>query len=389
MVDMLFINANVMSMDAPEIKNGFVRVHGGKITAAGSMTGMPQPEPGEEIIELAGKTLLPGFIDAHSHLGLYENGLGLEGDDLNEDTDPITPHLRALDGINPLDRCFEEARDSGVTCAVVSPGSTNPIAGQICAVKTGGRWIDEMVVAQPLAMKFALGENPKMIYGNKSQTPVTRMATVAIIREQLSRARRYLDDTRRARDDLEIDAPDFDARLEALVPVLDGKIRAHFHAHKAYDILSAVRIAREFSLKYTIIHCTEGHMIADILAELGAPAVCGPLLCARTKPELVNLSAENCSMLVNAGVTVAISTDYPEIPVDFLASSAAFASAAGMPRVKALEAITIAAAKAVELDGRLGSITPGKDADLLVFSQDPLAVGARPEQVFIDGKRVR
>lgn len=385
---MLLINANIMPMDAPEIKNGFVRVLEGKIVAVGPMDNMPEPKSDEDILELEGKTLLPGFIDAHCHLGLYESGLGLEGDDINEDTDPVTPHLRALDGINPLDRCFEEARNSGITCAVVSPGSANPVAGQICAVKTGGRWIDEMAVAQPLAMKFALGENPKMIYGGKSQTPVTRMATVAVIRELLARAQRYVEDMRRAKDDPESDGPDYDAKLEALAPLLEGKIRAHFHAHKAYDILSAVRIAEEFSLKYTLVHCTEGHMIADILAKLGAKAVCGPLLCARTKPELVNLSAENCATLVNAGVTVAISTDYPEIPADFLASSAAFAAASGMPRQKALEAITIAAAKAVDLDGRLGSITPGKDADLLVFSRDPLEVGAKPEQVFIDGKSV-
>lgn len=386
---MLLINANIMSMDAPDIKNGFVRVLNGKIIAVGNMKDMQKPEQGEDIENLEGKTLLPGFIDAHCHLGLYESGLGIEGDDLNEETDPVTPHLRAIDGINPLDRCFEEARNSGVTCAVISPGSANPIAGQICAVKTGGRWIDEMVVAQPLAMKFALGENPKMVYGNKSQSPVTRMATVAVIREHLTRTQRYIEDARHAKDDPESAAPDFDAKLEALVPVLEGKIRAHFHAHKAYDILSAVRIADEYSLKYTLIHCTEGHIIADILAKLNARAVCGPLLCARTKPELTNLSDKNCAILVNAGVTVAISTDYPEIPADFLASSAAFATAAGMSRQSALESVTIAAAKAVDLDDRLGSITVGKDADLLVFSRDPLEVGAKPERVYINGEIVR
>lgn len=382
---MLIINANILTMDTDDIDNGFVRVLNGKISAVGSMNKLISKAGDEDIIDLGGKMLLPGFIDAHCHVGLYEDGLGLEGDDLNEDTEPATPHLRAVDGINPFDRCFAEARAGGVTCVVVGPGSSNPVAGQICALKTCGRWIDEMLVREPLGIKFALGENPKMSYLNKSQTPVTRMATAAIIREQLSKTRHYLDGKNRAKEDAEIDAPDFDSRLEALIPLLEGRMRAHFHAHKAYDILSAVRIAKEFSLDYTLIHCTEGHLIADILGELKAKAVCGPLLCARTKPELANLNAANCAKLAEAGVSVAISTDHPEVPVDFLASSAAFAVSGGMTRGKALEAITIAAAKAVDLDGRLGSITSGKDADLLVFSKDPLLTGVKPDMVFIDG----
>lgn len=372
-------------MDAGDIPNGFVRVLHGKISEIGPMDKLIQHDSDGDIFDIDGKMLLPGFIDAHCHIGLYEDGLGIEGDDLNEDTDPSTPQLRAVDGINPFDRCFAEARAGGITCVVVSPGSANPVAGQICALKTCGRWVDEMLVAEPLAIKFALGENPKMSYANKAQTPVTRMSMVAIIREQLSKARRYLDDKNRAKEDSELDEPDFDIRLEALVPLLERKLRAHFHAHKAYDILSAVRIAKEFSLDYTLIHCTEGHLIADILAEQNAKVICGPLICARTKPELVNLNAENCARLTGAGVCVAISTDHPEVPVDFLASSAAFAMSGGMPRDKALEAITIAAAKAVDLDSRLGSITVGKDADLLVFSKDPLSVGAKPDIVFING----
>ena len=384
---MLFINANILTMDTEPIENGFVLVKNGKIAEAGRMDNLKLPSTAKPI-DLAGKLLMPGFIDAHSHLGLFEEGLGVEGDDLNEDTDPVMPHIRALDGINPLDRCFEEARNSGTTCVVVSPGSANPIAGQICALKTAGRWIDEMLVAEPAAVKFALGENPKMVYGNKAQTPVTRMATVAIIREQLYRASRYLESLRRAEEDPELEKPDFDARLEALVPVLEGKTRAHFHAHKTYDILSAVRIAKEFSLDYTIIHCTEGHLIADILGGLGARAICGPLLLARTKPELVNLSGEGCGILSKAGVTVAISTDYPEMPADLLAASAAFAVAGGMERMDALRAITINAARAVGLEDRLGSITAGKDADLLVFGDDPLKVGVKPEAVYINGKKI-
>lgn len=384
---LLIINANILPMDSKPIENGYIRIDGGKIVDVGDMKRL-KPLHNEEILDVSGKLLLPGFIDAHSHVGLYEDGLGLEGDDLNEDADPVTPHIRAIDGINPFDRCFSEARLHGITCAVVSPGSANPIAGQICALKTAGRWIDKMIVSEPLAIKFALGENPKSIYGGKNQTPVTRMATVALIREHLFKAKRYLEEKNRAKADPEIDEPDYDARMEALLPLLEGKIRAHFHAHKAYDILSAVRIAKEFSLKYTLIHCTEGHLIADILAEQNASVVCGPLLCARTKPELVNHSAENCGALANAGVTTAISTDHPEVPIDFLAGSAAIAMSCGMSREKALESITINAAKAVDLDACLGSITPGKDADLLVFGCDPFSVGAKPEMVFINGKLV-
>lgn len=385
---MLLINAKIMPMDSPVIESGYVRVKDGKIAELGGMEDFKATQD-EEVIDLGGRLLLPGFIDAHCHVGLYEDGLGLEGDDLNEDTDPVTPHLRAIDGINPFDRCFEEALQHGVTCTVVSPGSANPVAGQICALKTSGRWVDEMIVAQPLAIKFALGENPKSVYGIKSQTPVTRMATVAIIREQLQKAKHYLDGKNKAESDPELDEPDYDARMEALLPLLEGKIRAHFHAHKAYDILSAIRIAKEFSLNYTIIHCTEGHLIADILAEQKAMVICGPLICARMKPELVNLTAENCARLSDAGVPVAISTDHPEVPIDFLANSAAVAVSGGMSREKALEAVTITAARTVDLDGRLGSITVGKDADLLVFSKDPLQVGVKPDIIFIDGVAYR
>jgi imidazolonepropionase-like amidohydrolase len=287
-----------------------------------------------------------------------------------------------------MDRGLSEALRSGVTCAVVSPGSANPIAGQICALKTAGRWVDRMIVAEPLAIKFAMGENPKMTYGSKNQTPYTRMAVAAIIREQLHKARRYLLARHVAESDPAENEPEYDARCEALIPLLRRTISAHFHAHKAYDILTAIRIAEEFDLNYTIIHGTEGHMIADILAEKQASVVCGPLISARTKPELAGLSAQNCAALANAGVTVAICTDHPEIPSDFLASSAALATRNGLSEQQALDAITIDAAKAAGLEQRLGSITPGKDADLLVFSENPLGLYTKPDAVYIEGRMV-
>lgn len=385
---MLLIHAAVHTMDTKEIPCGFVQVQGKTIAAVGDMADCPAPAAGEQVIDLTGRLLLPGFLDAHSHIGLWEDSIGKPGDDLNEWSEPITPHLRAIDAINPFDRYFSEACAAGVTCAVVGPGSSNPIAGQICALKTSGRWVEQMAVAEPLAIKFALGENPKRSYGARAKMPYTRMATCAMIREQLEKTRRYLLEKHVAECDPDTREPAYDARCEALIPLLRGQIRAHFHAHKAYDILSAVRIAKEFGLKYTIIHCTEGYLIADILAENGVDAVCGPLICTRTKPELAGLMLENCTQLMQAGVNVAICTDHPEVPADFLALSAALAVNAGLNRQKALEAVTIGAARAVALDHRIGSITPAKDADLLVFSGDPLALGVRPEMVFIGGERV-
>jgi len=385
---MILRNARIRTMEGADIDCGYVRVADGRIQAAGPLCQCPAPEPGEELLELGGKRqVLPGFIDAHSHLGLFESGLGIEGDDINEDTDPVTPHLRALDGVNPLDPCFEEARRGGVTCAVVSPGSANPLAGQICALKTWGRRVDDMAAAPALAMKFALGENPKMSYGGKTQAPATRMATAALIREQLAKASRYLQDCRRADMDSDFDKPEYDAKCEALLPLLEGKMQAHFHAHRAYDILTAVRIAGEFGFPCVIIHCTEGHLIADILRDAGASAICGPLVGARTKPELANLSPRGCAALVEAGVPTAISTDHPELPVDFLAASAAVAVAGGLDAGQALRTITIDAARVLGLDRRLGSIAPGKDADLLVFGADPLSGHNKPEMVFINGSR--
>jgi len=386
---MLLINANIWTMRGPDIPNGFVRVQGNKIIRVGSMEELPPASVGEAVFDLEGRLLLPGFIDAHSHIGLYSTAQGAEGDDINEDADPCTPHLRALDGIDPFDTALGEAVRKGVTCAVVSPGSANPIAGQVCAIKTKGRWVDRMTVAEPLAIKFALGENPKMTYGIKPQTPVTRMGTAAIIREQLCKAQRYKADLERAAQDDDLDPPEYDARCEALLPLLRGEIAAHFHAHKAYDILTAMRICKEFSLRCVIIHGTEGHLVADILAQEQVNVVCGPLICGRTKPELGGLVAQSCALLSQAGVRLAICTDHPEVPQEYLLMSASVARAGGLSERAAVSAITIAAAEAMELDDRLGSIEPGKDADLLVFSNGLMEVGARPDMVIIDGMLIK
>lgn len=382
---MFLKNANIITMEQEDYPSGYLRVQEGRITALGRMEDCPEPFTGEAVHDLGGRTVLPGFIDAHSHIGLYASGLGAEGDDINEDTDPTTPHLRTIDGIDPFDRAFRDARAAGVTAAAVSPGSANPVAGQVCAIKTAGRSVEEMLIQAPLAIKFALGENPKMVYGVKPQQPATRMGIASLIREQLTKAQRYLRDAMRAQDDEDFDEPEFDSRCEALIPLLRGEIAAHFHAHKAYDIQTAMRIAGEFGLRYAIVHGTEGHLIADMLAEADVDVICGPLICARTKPELMGLAADNCRKLAEAGVRVAVSTDHPEVPAEFLLMSASVARAGGMRERAALEAVTINAARVLGLDGRIGSLKPGKDADLLVFSGNLLTVGAKPEHVFIAG----
>lgn len=383
---MIIYNGVVHPMDRPVIPLGYVAFEGGKITAVGPMEELDGVPEG---LDAQGGHILPGFIDAHCHLGLFGDALGFEADDGNESTDPCTPHLRAIDGVNPMDRGFQEAREGGVTTVLTGPGSANPIAGQFLAVKTTGRWVDEMVVKAPAAMKFALGENPKSVYNDRKETPVTRMATAALIREQLSKAQEYQDKQAKADEDPEEEMPDYDAKLEALVPVVQGQLPAHFHAHRADDIATAVRISREFGLKQVIVHGTEGYKIADLLAAEGAAVITGPCLTDRSKPELVGQTLENPALLAGAGVKVAICTDHPETPIQYLPLCAAMAVRGGMEEEAALAAITSAAAEIAGISRRVGSLTPGKDADVVVTAGHPFDWNGGIKAVFIDGKQVR
>lgn len=383
---MIIYNGVVHPMDGPVIPRGYVAFEGDKITAVGPMEEL-EHEP--EGLDAQGGHILPGFIDAHCHLGLFGDSLGFEADDSNESTDPCTPQLRAIDGVNPLDRGFQEAREGGVTTVLTGPGSANPIAGQFLALKTNGRWVDEMVVKAPAAMKFALGENPKSVYNDRKETPVTRMATAAIIRENLSKAQEYQDKQSKADEDPDTDMPDYDAKLEALVPVVEGEVPAHFHAHRADDIATAVRLSKEFGLDYVIVHGTEGYKVAELLAAEGVPVITGPCLTDRSKPELVGQTLENPALLAKAGVKVAICTDHPETPIQYLPLCAAMAVRGGMEEEKALAAITSAAAEIAGIDKRVGTLTPGKDADVVVTSGHPFDWNGRIKAVFIDGKQVR
>ena len=381
---MTIIHAQLHTVTRGVIEDGFLRFSEGKITALGPMDAYC-PE-GDEL-DADGALLLPGFIDIHCHLGMWEDGLGFEGDDGNEDTDPSTPQLRAIDAINPIDHCFAEAVQGGVTTVVTGPGSANPIGGQMAAIKTAGRRVDDLILRAPVAIKMALGENPKGCYHAKNLMPTTRMATAAIIREQLSKAKKYQEALDKAAEDSECDEPDYDAKCEALLPLLRGEVKAHIHAHRADDLFTAIRLAKEFGFDYLLIHCTEGHLIAPYLAQEGSRAVVGPLLCDRSKPELRDATTANPAVLEQAGVRFSLCTDHPVVPIQYLALQAVVCRADGLTRETALRALTIEAAESIGLADRLGSLEEGKDADFALYRRDPLSNYERPFTVFIDGVR--
>ena len=381
---MLLLNGYLHPVDREEIPRGFVAFSEGKIIAVGPMDQLPADLP-EETWDLKGAHVCPGFVDAHCHLGLFGSALGFEGDDGNEATDPVTPHLRALDAVNPLDCAFSEARAAGVTTVLTSPGSANPVSGQGVILKTAGRWVDEMILCAPACMKFALGENPKVVYNDRKEGPVTRMATAAMIREILCKAADYQVKKQMSEADPDSEGPEFDAKLEALLPVLDRQVPAHFHAHRADDIATALRISREFSLKPVIIHATEGHLIAPLLEREQVPVITGPCLTDRSKPELAGLTLENPAIL-SRYTRAAICTDHPETPIQYLPVCAAMAVRGGMSEQDALAAITLVPAKILGIDGRVGSLTPGKDADIVVCAAHPFDWRGRgPEQVYLNG----
>lgn len=385
---MLIQNGVVHPMDAPVIPNGYVLLEGDKIKAVGPMEECPGGWNGP-VLDAAGGHILPGFVDAHCHLGMCGDGLGFEAEDDNESTDPCTPHLRALDGLNPLDRCFREAREAGVTTVLTGPGSGNPINGQGLAVKTVGRWAEEMVVREPASLKLALGENPKSVYHERKETPMTRMGTAALIRAQFSEALEYMDKQNKADAEEDTDPPDFDPKLEALLPALRGELPVHIHAHRADDIATAVRLAREFGLKPVVVHGTEGHLLPELLAGAHIPVITGPILTDRSKPELANSTIETPARLAAAGVEIAICTDHPVTPIQYLPLCAAMAVRGGLDPEEALKAITLNGAKLAGVEHRVGSLTPGKDADVVVADRHPLDWLGRVTAVFIGGVRVK
>ena len=409
---MIIKNAKIYTMamsssaDEPKIiENGYVKISGGLIAEVGDMKSYDATIGNENfeksdnnIIEAGGKWLLPGFIDAHTHLGMYEDGIRNEGDDLNEVTDPCSPQLRAIDAINPMDRTFDEALSAGITCVATGPGSANPISGQFAAIKTHGKRIDGMILKEPASMKFALGENPKICYGEKNQAPETRMATAAIIRENLRKAQKYgvkkseaeISANAENPDETDkIDEPDFDIKLESLLPVLNKEIPAHIHAHRADDIFTAIRICKEFDIDYVIVHCTDGHLIAEELAKDKVRAIVGPIICDRSKPEMKNLELKNAKILNDAGILFSLTTDHPVAPLQYLPQCAALAVKGGLDFYDAIKAITINPAVILGIDNFVGSVEKGKHADLVLYSGNPLEIANAAEIVIVGGEIVK
>ncbi len=382
---MVIKNIKIWS-DGKTVEHGYIITDGDKIAAVGA--GDPPAGGYGEVIDGAGLTAYPGWIDAHTHIGLMGDSLGFESMDINEAVDPVTPHLRAVDSINPMDRTLGEAVDAGVTTVVTGPGSANPIGGRFIATHTHGKRIDNMAVKTEVCMKFALGENPKRVYNSKGRTPTTRMATAATIREALYKAKEYAAKKDAAGDD-PTKLPPLDFKLEALVPVVKRELVAHFHAHRADDIFTAIRIAKEFDLDYTIVHCTDGLLIADELKSENASVITGPSLHGRSKPEITHLSFDNPVVLAKAGLEPAICTDHDVIPEQYLPMCAGLAHCAGMSRDDALRAITVWAAQAARIAGTVGKLEPGFYADINLYSGDPLALGVKPERVFIAGASVK
>lgn len=377
------------------IKNGFIKT----MSAQGSFIGsvlinddgkiesigqdLPVPECAK-VIDAGGRLVTPGCIDAHCHIGLDNEAMGWEGHDYNEIVDPITPQMRAIDSINPQDEAFANALRGGVTTACTGPGSANVVGGSFAIIKLYGNRVDNMIIKSPAAMKCAFGENPKRCYGQSmKKSPMTRMATAALLRELLFKTRRYMEDKECGKN------PSFDMKLEAMIPVLEGAIPLKAHAHRADDILTSIRIAKEFSVKLTLDHCTDGALIAEELAKEGYPAFVGPSLGNKSKIELSNKSFTTPAVLHEAGVDVCIITDAPVIPLQHLTMCAGLAASSGLDMEQAWKAITINPAKHLGIADRVGSLEIGKDADIVIWTADPLtSIGAESYITLIDGKIV-
>ncbi|HEY0166945.1 MAG TPA: amidohydrolase [Jatrophihabitans sp.] len=373
----------VVPIEGEPVPNGTVVITDGKITAVGAKARVPRGMP---VVDATGKWVLPGFVDAHAHLGVYEEGEGWAGDDVNEMTDPNGARLRALDAINPADEGFSDALAGGVTSCVVKPGSGNPIGGQTVAIKTWGRIVDEMVIKSPASVKSALGENPKRVYGDQRKLPSTRLGVAAVIRSALTHAQDY-----RVRRDAALKKKEpfeRDLSAEVLVKVLEGELPWCQHTHRADDISTAIRLSEEFGYRLIINHATEAYLLADVIAERGIACIVGPLFHTRSKVEVRNRSMATAGKLANAGVTVALTTDHPVVAIDFLVHQATFAVREGMSREDALRAITINPASILGFADRVGSLTRGKDGDVAIWSGDPLDVLQRAERVFVSGQDV-
>ncbi|WP_091452849.1 amidohydrolase [Actinokineospora iranica] len=375
----------VVPVAGPPLHGGTVLIDNGKIVAVGPAADVEVPDDAE-IVDASGSWVLPGFVEAHGHLGVHEEGEGWAGQDTNEMTDPNTARVRAVDAINPDDEGFRDALAGGVTTIVVKPGSGNVIGGQTVAVKAWGRTVDEMLLREPVSMKSALGENPKRVYGDKKTMPSTRLGVAAVIREALTKAQDYR--ARKAHAETEGKPFERDLTNEALVKVLDGDLPWCQHSHRADDIATALRLADEFGYRLVLNHGTEAHLLADLIAERDVPVVIGPLFTSRVKVEVRQRTLRGPGILARAGVRIAITTDHPVVPINFLVHQVTLAVKEGLDVETGLRSITVNPAEMLGLADRVGALKPGLDADLVIWSGDPLDVMSRAMRVFVDGREV-
>ena len=383
---LVIINGKIKTMEDRDYEDGYVRIEQGRISAVGDMRecdrNLLKSRKDIQVIDAKGNLVMPGIIEAHCHMGITEEKKGMEGDDCNENVDPITPYLRAIDAINPMDAAFHDALQAGITSAMIGPGSANVVGGQFAFLKTHGRCIDRMIVKAPAAMKVAFGENPKVNYPGQGNSPATRMAMAAMLREELTKAKEY----QKKRQSNAEEISDF--RYECWLPGLKGEIPIKAHAHRADDILTAVRIAKEFGLRMTIDHCSEGHLIMEELKAAGFPAIVGPDMASRNKIEVKNMAFKTAGLLSQNGILTAITTDHPVSMIQFLPICAGLAVKAGMDKEEGLKAITINAARICNVADRVGSLVVEKDADIAIFDGNPMEVFTRNLCTIVDGKIV-
>lgn len=381
---LLIKNGKVFTKEGCFLEKADILIENGKIKdIAESITEISEVD----IIDAEGKFVMPGFIDAHCHLGMKEDSIGFEGNDVNEVTDPITPHLRAIDAINPMDKTFEEAYQGGITCVASGPGSANIIGGQFAIIKTYGKRIDNMIVKEPAAVKCAFGENPKMFYGKNKKFPATRMAIAAKLREALMKCKEYNEKLEKA-ENKNLRKPAFDMKMEALRPVIKGEIPLKAHVHRADDIFTAIRIAKEFGIKMTLDHCTSGNLIVDCLKEEDFDLIVGPSFGYRSKFELMEKSFVTPAILSNSGKKIAITTDSPVVPIHRLPLCAGLAVNAGMDEREALKAITIYPAQILGIENQVGSLEIEKDADIVIWNGNPLKLESSVFITIVEGKIV-
>ena len=377
---MLIINGKIFTMTGKPVDCGYIRTEGKVITEVGTMSSLDKRQKGEEVLDVDGAWVLPGLIEAHAHIGISEEKWGAIGDDCNELTNPVTPALRAIDAVNAMDPAFHDAIKAGITSVMTGPGSSNVVGGQFVFMKTQGRCVDNMAILNPAAMKAALGENPKTTYGEQGNCPATRMGEAALLRRTLLEAVQYQKDKERGR----LDREDFEK--EPWMPVLQRVIPMKVHAHRADDILTAIRIAKEFNIDITIDHGTEAHLIVDEVKASGFPVIVGTDLTSRSKLEVQNMSFKTNKILAEAGVLIAVTTDHPVALIQYLPLCAGLAVKEGLPMEEGLKAITINPAKICRVEQRVGSLEAGKDADIAIFTGNPMEVFTKTLYTIIDGE---